>query len=351
MADGYARASGRAGVAMATSGPGATNMVTGLATAMLDSSPLVCITGQVPSTVLGTDAFQEVDISGVSLPVTKHSYVVTDINELVESIREAFYIARTGRPGPVLVDVCKDVQNARAEFAYPAGPLELSSYHPAEEVSDWARRRAQIRAWPVEAQAGEIALTAAGVVRQIWEGTGGSGLVVTDVELSYPYDTPAGLMTPGGFGTLGFSLPAAIGASFAGKNREIWVILGDGSMQMSLKELATAVQEQANVKICLLNNGCLGIVRQWQEMFHEGHYVETPMWSPDYVKLAEAYGLPGYRVDRLAEVGPTLRQAQAHPGPVLIEFVVEPGDEADLAGYDLTSKRPSRTVERLVKAS
>ncbi len=484
-ADGYARASGKVGVAMATSGPGATNMVTGIATAMMDSSPIVCITGQVGTTAIGGDAFQETDVTGVTLPITKHNYLVTHIEELVYTIREAFYIARTGRPGPVLIDIPKDVQNAKTEFVYPTDPIDLPGYHPPEKATDeqvtaalelinkakkpvilaghgvllsgamkelrelaekgtipvavtllgidclpdshpmnlgmmgmhggaWTNNAIQeadlliacgmrfddrvtgnlktyspnskkihieidateinkvvpvdvginadlgtvlrqinpgvkkydrtawwskISDWQEESNERDIlqlespTLLAAQAIRAIWEGTQGAAFVVSDVgqhqmlvSQYYGHEEPYTKSTTGGLGTMGFCLPAAIGTSFHVKDREIWAIAGDGSIQMTIAELATAVQENANINIVIVNNGYLGMVRQWQQMFYESRYTETPISSPDYVKLAEAYGLPGYRVDKLEEVIPTMRQAQAHDGPVLIELVVEQFD-------------------------
>jgi len=485
MADGYARASGKVGVAMATSGPGATNMVTGLATAMMDSSPIVCITGQVPTGAIGGDAFQETDVTGVTLPVTKHNYLVTEVENLAQIIREAFYIARTGRPGPVLIDIPKDVQNAKIEFEYPTDPIDLPGYHPPakasdeqveaalelinsaekpvilaghgvlmsgamKEVLDLAEKGSipitttllgiggvpashplnmgmmgmhgeactnhaiqeadlliacgmrfddrvtgnlktyspnskkihieidaselnknvrvdvgihadlgtvlrqvnpgvkkrdrsawlgKISDWQEDTSQRDIlqaetpTMLAAQAVRAIWEGTQGNAVIVSDVGQHqmleaqyYEHEEPHTLLTSGGLGTMGFSLPAAIGASFHVKDREIWVIVGDGSIQMTITELATAVQENANVKIAIINNGYLGMVRQWQQLFFEARYVETPISSPDYIKLAEAYGLPGYRVDKLEDVISTMRKAQEHNGPVLIEFVVEEHD-------------------------
>ena len=485
MADGYARASGKVGVAMATSGPGATNMVTGLATAMMDSSPIVCITGQVTTGAIGGDAFQETDVTGVTLPVTKHNYLVTDIDELAQTIREAFYIARTGRPGPVLIDIPKDVQNAKIEFVYPTDPIDLPGYHPPQQATDEEvaaalelinnadkpvilaghgvmmsgamrelqefaekgsipltttllgigcmpdshplnlgmmgmhgeactnhaiqeadlliacgmrfddrvtgnlktysphskkihieidaseinknvkvdvginadlgtvlrqinpgvkpRNRAEwwgkIRDWQEDSSERDIlqfetpTLLAAQAIRAIWEGTEGKALIVSDVGQHqmleaqyYEHEEPFTLLTSGGLGTMGFSLPAAIGASFHENNREVWVIVGDGSIQMTITELATAVQEKANIKIAIINNGYLGMVRQWQQLFYEARYAETPIYSPDYVKLAEAYRMPGYRVDKLKDVAPTMQKAREYQGPVLIEFVVEQHD-------------------------
>jgi acetolactate synthase-1/2/3 large subunit len=511
MADGYARASGKVGVAMATSGPGATNMVTGLATAMMDSSPIVCITGQVPSSAIGGDAFQETDVTGVTLPVTKHNYLVTHIEDLAQTIREAFYIARTGRPGPVLIDLPKDVQNAKIEFVYPTDPIDLPGYHPPAKASDEQVEAAltlinsaekpvilaghgvpmsgamkemlelaekgsipitttllgiggvpashplnmgmmgmhgeactnhaiqeadlliacgmrfddrvtgnlktyspnskkihieidaseinknvrvdvgihsdlatvlrqinpgvqkrdrsawlhKISDWQEETSERDIlqsenpTLLAAQAIRAIWEDTGGDAVVVTDVGQHqmleaqyYEHEEPYTLLTSGGLGTMGFSLPAAIGASFHVNDREIWVIVGDGSIQMTITELATAVQENANIKIAIINNGYLGMVRQWQQLFFGARYVETPISSPDYVKLAEAYGLPGYRIDKLEDVIPTMLKARHHNGPVLIEFVVEQHDMVYPmvpAGADLHAmiRRPHPETETL----
>ncbi len=485
MADGYARASGKVGVAIGTSGPGATNMITGMATAMLDSSPIVCITGQVATTVIGSDAFQEVDITGATIPVTKHSYLVMDVRELAETFHEAFYIARTGRPGPVLIDIPKDVQNATTEFVYPTNEPMLPGYNfpkqtSAEKLTEFAQlvnaaerpvilaghgiilsdacrevrelmekvsipatttllgigsvpdshpltlgmmgmhgeacanlaiqeadlliacgmrfddrvtgnlknyspnskkihididpseinknvlidlalvsdlaevlgqvlplvnpRKHQtwletIGQWQAETQTrdvlrnGHTKLQGAQAIRKIWEGTKGDALIVSDVGQHqmleaqyYKHDHPRTLLTSGGLGTMGFSLPAAIGASFSEKEREVWVIAGDGGIQMMITELATAVQEQVNINIVIMNNGYLGMVRQWQEMFYNSRYSETPITSPDYVKLAEAYGLKGYRVDKLDDIIPTMEKASASRGPVLIELIIEQHD-------------------------
>lgn len=511
-ADGFARASGKVGVAMATSGPGATNMVTGIATAMMDSSPIVCITGQVATTAIGGDAFQETDITGITLPITKHNYLVTDIEDLIPTIREAFYIARTGRPGPVLVDICKDVQNAKIEFEYPDDPIELPGYHPPAQATDehvaaalelintakrpiilaghgvllsgamaelkelaekgnipvtttllgigafpashplnlgmmgmhggaWCNYAVQesdliiacgmrfddrvtgnlktyspnskkihieidaseinknvkvdvgihadlrtvlkqinpgvergpdrkdwwakIKDWQEDSNERDVlqfqtpTLLAAQAIRKIWEGTDGKAFVITDVGQHqmlecqyYAHDDPYTLSTSGGLGTMGFSLPAAIGASFHVKDREVWTIAGDGCIQMTIMELATAVQEKCNINICIINNGYLGMVRQWQQMFYESRYVETPIYSPDYVKLADAYGIPGYRVEKMEDIIPTMRKAQAHNGPTLIEFVVERFDNVYPmvpAGADLHNmiRRPHPRFEKM----
>ncbi len=483
MADGYARATGKVGVAFATSGPGATNLVTGIATAMMDSSPIVCITGQVPRGVIGSDAFQETDVTGITIPVTKHSYLVMDITELAYTIKEAFYIARTGRPGPVLVDVPKDVQNQKMEWEYPEEEIRLPGYHPPKEataqqvadalelinhaqrpvilaghgiimsravneVRELAERAGipvaltllgkgalpeshplslgmmgmhgtaaannaiqesdllialgmrfddrvtgnlktyaqkakkihieidpseinknvkvdvgiagdlrtvltqilpgvqaaqhpewlnQIRDWQEDSDEREILnrdtgniLLGAQVINDLWKYTGGDAVTVTDVGQHqmleaqyYPHQRPASMITSGGLGTMGFGLPASIGAKLGKPEEEVWAIVGDGGFQMTLCELATAVQENAAVKIAIINNGFLGMVRQWQELFHERRYNETVMFSPDFCKLAEAYGIPARRVTSRDEIEEAVAFARSVDGPALIEFVVE----------------------------
>ena len=486
MADGYARSSGKVGVAIATSGPGAANMVTGLATAMMDSTPIVCITGQVPRAAIGSDAFQEMDISGAVIPVTKHSYLVMDIKDLANTIKEAFAIARSGRPGPVLVDIPKDVQAEEYDFTYPEEPITLPGENPIQndfketdlkkaaemiasaskpvilaghgilisgaskevigisEKSDiplswtllgsggvpashplnmgmmgmhgefaannaihnadlliacgmrfddrvtgntktyspnskkihieidpseinknvhvdisligdlkfilnslfpyvqkkknqeWLKK---ISKWSSESAARDIInsdtkiLYGAQVISDLWKETKGNAIVVSDVGQHqmleaqyYKHDEPNTLLTSGGLGTMGFSLPAAIGASFVDRGKDIWVIVGDGSIQMTITELATAVQENANIKIAIINNGYLGMVRQWQQLFYDARYNETPISSPDYVKLSEAYGLKGFRVSSRKEIPNIVKDAQNIDGPVLIEFVVEKHD-------------------------
>jgi acetolactate synthase-1/2/3 large subunit len=512
MADGYARATGRVGVAIATSGPGATNLVTGIATAMMDSSPIVCITGQVTRGAIGSDAFQETDVTGVTLPVTKHNYLVMDIHELPYIIREAFYIARSGRPGPVLVDIPKDVQIQKIEFVYPEGPVRLPGYHPPqaagqEEIADalelieQAQRpiilaghgiimagatgqlrelaeRAQIpvtltllgkgampedhpmtvgmmgmhgeaasnyaiqeadllialgmrfddrvtgnlktyatnarkihveidpseinknvkvdvgivgdvrtvldqllpglkpkthpewlnriRDWQEDADERDIInredgdkLLSAQVINDLWHLTGGNAITVTDVGQHqmieaqyYPHQRPATLITSGGLGTMGFGLPAAIGAKFGKPDEEVWAIVGDGGFQMTLCELATAKQENIKVNIAIINNAYLGMVRQWQEFFYEERYHATPMFSPDFVKLAEAYGIPARRVNSRDEIAEAVAFARSVEGPALIEFVVEKEEVVYPmvpAGADLHNmiRRPKPGEERV----
>jgi acetolactate synthase-1/2/3 large subunit len=489
MADGYARASGRVGVCVATSGPGATNLVTGIATAMLDSVPIVCITGQVSSKVLGTDAFQEVDITGITLPVTKHNYVVTRAEDVAKTIREAFLVAKSGRPGPVLVDITKDAQQASAEFDFAAAAPKPHRPHPmlktesasilsaaelirnakkpvilaghgvlqsraGDELRTLAERMripvastllglggfpashplslgmmgmhgeawvnhaiqqadlliacgmrfddrvtgtlatyapnakkihievdpAEINknvkvdvaligdlkealeallphlaprdaksesAWvkEIEASKGECAvrdirnlpdsghLYAAHVMHDLWKATEGKAIVVTDVGQHqmweaqyYKHDEPRTLITSGGLGTMGFALPAAIGAKIACPDKEVWVVAGDGGFQMTAAELATAAQEELDLNIAIVNNGYLGMVRQWQEFFYEKNYQSTPLRSPDFVKLAGAHGISGKTVKQRSEVVPAIQEARAHQGPYVINFLVEKED-------------------------
>ena len=511
MADGYARASGEVGVAVATSGPGATNMVTGIATAMLDSSPIVCITGQVGSKLIGSDAFQETDITGVTLPITKHNYLVTHASEVARTIREAFYVARSGRPGPVLVDITKDAQQTSCEFDWEAAKPQLPGYRPdlspeqaeyeqaleliknakrpvilaghgiiisgaMKEVRDFAERTGipvaltllGLGAFPashpmnlgmmgmhgeawvnhtiqeadlllafgmrfddrvtgtlktyapnakkihVEIDPAEINknvkvdvalvgdlrevlnellphvasvdrsewldyidrlkgdaavrdiqnlpdnghLYAAHVINDLWRETRDSdSIVVTDVGQHqmweaqyYKHDRPRSLITSGGLGTMGFALPAAIGAKVARPNAEVWVVVGDGGFQMTMSELATIVQENLKVNIAIINNGFLGMVRQWQEFFYERNYQATPLLNPDFVKLGEAYGIRSVAVTQRSEVVPAVQSARGHDGPVLINFKVEQEDTvypmvaAGAALHEMI-RRPSPIVE------
>lgn len=490
-ADGYARVSGRVGVAMATSGPGGTNLVTGIATAMMDSSPIVCITGQVHTSLIGSDAFQETDITGVTLPITKHNYLVTDVAELADVIHEAFYVARTGRPGPVLIDLPKDVQIADTDFTPPEDGLELPGYRPREEGDAELVQRAadlinqserplvlaghgvlmsgamdpllrfvektevpvaltllgkggfpdahplslgmmgmhgeaftnraiqeadlllamgmrfddrvtgtletyapaaqkihieldpaelnkilqvdvpiegdlrcvleqllplvkpathrpwleRIERWRGETRKRDILgrpdngqLSPPQVVDVIYRETAGDAIVVTDVGQHqmwtaqyYPLNKPHTLVTSGGLGTMGFGLPAAIGAQVAQPDAEVWAIVGDGGFQMTLQELATAVQEDLPVRIAVCNNGYLGMVRQWQELFYEQRYEATRLLNPDFVALAQAYGVSGWRATDTREAREAVAEARAHPGPALIEFeVAQEGEEANV---------------------
>jgi len=481
-ADGYARASGRVGVAMATSGPGATNLVTGIATAMMDSSPIVCITGQVSVPVIGSDAFQETDITGVTLPITKHNYLVTDVNDLAYVIYEAFYIARSGRPGPVLIDLPKNVQQAETDFVAPQEKVRLPGYRPVgpgdpelvgqaanlinaaqrpvilaghgvlmsgamemlkafvektrtpvaltllgkggfpeshplalgmmgmhgeafvnqaiqeadlllafgmrfddrvtgklERYAPQARKvhvdmdaaelnkvvpvdvaiqgdlhqvleqllpllepishqewLEQIDHWQSETQARDIVNQSSNghvvgpqAVHAIWEATGGEAIMVTDVGQNqmwaaqyYHIDQPHPLITSGGLGTMGFGLPAAIGAQVARPDEEVWAIVGDGGFQMTAQELGTVIQEQLPLRIALFNNSYLGMVRQWQEFFYDRRYEATHLVNPDFVRLVEAYGIRGWRVTDPEDTRQAIAEARSHPGPAFIEFRV-----------------------------
>jgi len=486
MADGYARASGKVGVAMATSGPGATNMVTGIATAMLDSSPVVCITGQVGSKLLGTDAFQEIDITGITMPITKHNVVVSRAEDIARTVREAFQIADSGRPGPVLVDITKDAQQASAEFdweksvpklpakrkrarydqadfdraiellntakrplilaghgimisgamkafsefvhaghfpvamtllgigAFPANdPLNLGMMgmhgeawvnHAIQEADlliavgmrfddrvtgdlrtyaksakkihieidraeinknvkvdsalvgdarevleqliphmekkerpDWHGRIKEMKGdsavRDIQSLPDSGHLYAAHVINDLWKETNGDAIVVTDVGQHqmweaqyYHHNKPRTLVTSGGLGTMGFALPAAIGAKFAKPDADVWVVVGDGGFQMTMCELATIVQEKIKINIAIINNGYLGMVRQWQEFFYDKRYVATPLVAPDFAALANSFGIRGERVTARGDVVSTIRAAREYKESVLIDFRVEQED-------------------------
>ena len=509
MADGFARAGGGVGVAIATSGPGATNMVTGIATAMMDSSPIVCITGQVPSKLIGYDAFQETDITGITLPITKHSYLVTRVQDIMPAMKEAFHLAKSGRPGPVLVDITKDAQQASVDWTWDPGAVKMRGYRPQRpvtrqalaEAADLIRasRRPVIlagqgviqsgatkeliglaeridapiamtllglggvpashplnlgmmgmhgEAWVnhaiqeadlllafgmrfddrvtgniktyaphakkihvdidpseinknvvadaaiigdlretladfldvlepedhapwlayIDSMKGDAAvrdiqklpdtghLYAAHVINDIWRITGGNAVVVTDVGQHqmweaqyYHHETPRSLITSGGLGTMGFAVPAAIGAKIARPDAEVWAIVGDGGFQMTQAELTTVAQEGIKINIAIINNGYLGMVRQWQEFFYERRYAATPLRSPDFVKIAEAHALEGLRVEKRSEVTEIVERARALEGTVLIDFRVEQEDSVYPmvpAGADLHAmiRRPDRSV-------
>ena len=483
-ADGYARVSGDVGVCLVTSGPGATNTVTGLATAYMDSIPIVVFSGQVPTPRIGNEAFQEADIAGITRPCTKHNYLVRDVRDLPQVVKEAFYIARSGRPGPVLVDLPKDVLNQTAEFVYP-DTIDIRGYKPtlkgnkrqvlraldqvfestrpvlyvgggavladaSRELQQLAQKlqipvtmtlmglgcfpgsdplslgmlgmhgtyRANMAVThcdlllavgarfddrvtgdlnafaanarivhididptsisknikvdiPIVGDVREILkelLTALGkrtvrktqrrewleqiaawkakhslaytqqdtikpqyVVEKIHELTGGDCIVSTEVGQNrlwaaqyFTFDKPRRWLTSGGLGTMGYGFPAAIGAQVAAPGNTVIDIAGDGSIQMNIQELATAVQYELPVKIAILNNYSLGMVRQWQQLFYKKTYSHSTFDAhPDFVKLAEAYGAVGLRAVRPEEVEPVIREALATPRPVIMEFVVE----------------------------
>ncbi|MFC2060106.1 biosynthetic-type acetolactate synthase large subunit [Chloroflexota bacterium] len=479
-ADGYARVTGKVGVCFATSGPGATNLVTGIANAYLDSVPMVAITGQVARPFIGKDAFQEVDITGITLPITKHNYLVLETGSLAKIMKEAFYLARTGRPGPVLIDMPRDAQIEQTEFHYPRH-IDLPGYKPilqghavqikkaakvinesqrpliiagrgtiisgaydelrqlvetaqipvvttllgiscfpeshvlsygmlgmhgmayankavdaadliiavgmrfddratakvsgfapharivhididpaeigknvrvdvpivgdikavlnalnkmvasanhidwVHQLDDWRRKHPSLEIRDCEGLLPQF------VIRKIYEVTQGEATIVTGVGQNqmwaaqhYYFNKPNTFISSGGLGTMGFGLPAAIGAKIGCPDSTVWCIDGDGSLQMTIQELATIAQENVAVKIAVLNNGYLGMVRQWQEMFYEKRYVATPLSCPDFIKVAEGYHIPGLRVKHKEEVVPAIEQAMEHPGPFLISFEIEP---------------------------
>jgi acetolactate synthase-1/2/3 large subunit len=478
-AEGYAKASGKPGVALVTSGPGATNTVTGIADAMMDSVPIVVFTGQVALKLIGNDAFQEADIVGITRPITKHSYLVRDVNELARIVKEAFYIATTGRPGPVLVDLPKDVMAQKTHFEYPKS-VSMRSYNPVVEghpkqiakaielinaskrpvlyvgggaissnasvelrtlaerlhcpvtttlnglgafpeanplamgmlgmhgtwysnmavnycdlliavgarfddrvtgkvegfapeakkihididpsaisknvivdvpivgdvkhvlkklleyvkpldTADWLKT---IQQWkeehPLRYQHGE-AVRVQYVVQKLGDITDGNAIVVSDVGQNqmwtaqfFKWIHPRSYITSGGLGTMGFSLPASMGAAFGRSDLPVFSLSGDGGIQMNIQELATIAQNKIPIKIFILNNGFLGMVRQWQELFWRRRYSHVEISSPDYIKLADAYGIPAQRVKLSTQVEPAIRNALAHTsGPVLVEFVVD----------------------------
>lgn len=481
-AEGYAWATGKPGVCFATSGPGATNLVTGLCDAMLDSIPIVCITGQVPSPLLGSDAFQEADILGITLPVTKHNYLVTRTEEIASVMHQAFYLAVKGRPGPVLIDITKDAQVNYAEFHYPraidylknklklkatgeevdqivsalnsaekpliiAGhgmllsgdgrtllkvaekqdipvtltqlglstipgnhrlfmgmpgmhghvpanraPLEAdvilavgmrfhdrvtgkaSAYAPQAKiihididpseigknvvpdigvVGDAKQVLSQIlpglrskknplwlakfikwkneeseKVYKKELEAGK--LKSAQVIAELSKQTNNMATIVADVGQNqmyaaryYQYQKYNSHFTSGGLGTMGFALPAGMGAKLADPDREVWIVIGDGGIQMTLQELATIVQEKLEVKIALLNNNYLGMVRQWQELFYKGNYSEVHLKNPDFGKLCAGFGIKYLKADNFKKARQAITQARKTKGPFLVEFVVE----------------------------
>ncbi|MDD5196080.1 MAG: biosynthetic-type acetolactate synthase large subunit [Candidatus Omnitrophica bacterium] len=479
-ADGYARATGKAGVCLATSGPGATNLVTGIANAYMDSIPMVAITGQVKSFLIGNDAFQEADVTGITRPITKHNYLVKDIKDLVRIIREAFYIASTGRPGPVLIDIPSDIQVMDAEFNWPQD-IKMRTYnptlfgHPGQikkaakliaaakkpiiyagggVITSGAHKELKILAEKINApltwtlmgigafaSTHELALGMLGmhgtayanhaimesdliiavgarfddrvtgrldafapyakiihidvdpssisknvnvhipivgdakniliellkeikntpdtgdwlktvegwkkkyplsykddgklkpqfVIEQLYEATEGGAIITTEVGQNqmwaaqwYKYTAPRTFISSGGLGTMGFGLPAAIGVKVGCPERVVFDIAGDGSIQMNIQELMTCTANKINVKVAILNNGYLGMVRQWQELFYKRRYSQVGITSPDFVKLAESYGAVGICVTKKEEVRPALEKAINTNNTVLIDFRVEP---------------------------
>ena len=484
-ADGYARATGKVGVCTATSGPGATNLVTGIAGAMMDSIPMVAITGQVPRPAIGRDAFQETDITGITLPITKHNILVMEVDEIAPAVKEAFYIARTGRPGPVLLDIPKDVlAGERRPFVWPES-VELQGYYPPAEADDIqlsqavelinraerpvilaghgvliSHAYAELKELAEKAQIpvittllgissfptdhflhagmpgmhgmayasltidkadllislgmrfddrvtgrlsdfapnakvvhvdvdpsefhknvkatvpvlGELKqvlnqmlplverkthvewlqyidtlraehpslhirqteeLLPQFVLKQLSDITDGSAIIVTGVgqhqmwaAQHYAYKEPNSLLTSGGLGAMGFEVPAALGAKVGRPDKVVWSIAGDGGFQMTMCDLATAVENNIDVKFAILNNGTLGMVHQWQEFFYDRDFFATVYsGNPDFVKLAEAFGITGIRVTDKAQVAAAIRQAMDTPGPVVMDFIVKQDEQ------------------------
>jgi acetolactate synthase I/II/III large subunit len=481
MADGYARAKRDVGVCMGTSGPGATNLVTGILNAQMDSAPIVAITVNVASNFIGSDAFQEADISGITIPVTKQNYLVRSTHDLARTIKEAFYIARTGRPGPVHVDIPKDILLGEAEWRYPE-KVDLPGFQPSTEGNIVQIRKAarlieqaerpvilagqgvqisgaaeELKAlaekatipvvttllgiggfpgshplstgWPgmhgfvfssyaidqsdlligignrfddrccgkfsafapkakivhididpaeigknvrvdvpivgdvkrvlqkLTPEIGETAdrmpwlrqidewrrqyppkkypedtpiLYTPQVIQGLYQATRGQALVVADVgqhqmfaAQHYLFEEPNTFITSGGLGTMGFALPAAIGAQMARPDKTVWAVAGDGCFQMTMQELAVCVVDKIPVKVAIINNSYLGMVRQWQELFWEKNYQAVDLAGPpDYVKIAQAYGIPAWRVTKPHEVQPAIGAAMAYPGPAIVEFQV-----------------------------
>ena len=479
-ADAYSRVTGKAGVCYGTSGPGATNLVTGIANAFMDSIPLVAVTGQVISPLIGRDGFQEADIQGITIPITKHSELVRDVNEIPRAMQEAFYIATTGRPGPVLVDIPRDVLQQTGNW-YWKDKVTLRGYKPslngvdAEQVARaadliesaerpviiaghgviisgayaelrelaetahipvittllgisgfpgthplymgmpgmhgmyWNNRaineadlvigigmrfddrvtgrlkdfapkakiihmdidpaeigknvrptaalqgdvKASLRAlnklvsrkergpwhgWLADMRANHPSIVIRQtdevlpqhVINSVYEATGGDTYVVTGVGQHqmwaaqyFWYDRPNSFITSGGLGTMGFEVPAAMGVQVAAPNDTVWSICGDGGFMMTLQELATIAEYEWPIKFAIVNNKNLGMVRQWQELFYQNNLVATPLRNPDFVKLAEAFGILGLRAEKKLDVKPVIETAMSHPGPVVVDFQVK----------------------------
>ncbi len=478
-ADAYARVTGKAGVCWATSGPGVTNLVTGIANAWMDSVPLVCVTGAVATWLIGRDGFQEADATGITVPVTKQNYLILDVNDIAPTMREAFYIATTGRPGPVLIDIPRDIQQEKTEFHYPEqvdirGYKPVTKGHPAqikkaaqliaeaerpvilaghgviisqayEELRDLAERAhipvictllglggiagshelfmgmpgmhgmywnnlaiseadlligvgmrfddrvtgrlkdfgANAKIIHIDIDPAEIGknvhttVPIVGDVKEVLRDLNPQvqpvrhdqwynhiqqirrdhpSIVIPDVDKVLPQyvikkiydlsppdayyvtgvgqhqmwaaqyfwsDNPASFITSGGLGTMGFEVPAALGVQFARPKSTVWSFAGDGGFQMTMQELATIVEHELPVKFAIINNGYLGMVRQWQHFFYEDNFSSVRLFQPDFVKLAEAFGMPGIRVSDKTAVEGAIQSALDHPGPVLIDFEVE----------------------------
>src|ERR671929_91361 len=312
-ADGYSRSSQKVGVALVTSGPGVTNAVTGIATAYMDSIPMVVITGQVPTHAIGLDAFQECDTVGITRPIVKHNMLVKDVKDLASAMKKAFHIAKTGRPGPVVVDIPKDVSADKCEFHYPDEVAMRS-----KDCLKYDRKAAIIKPQFV--------------LEKLYEVTKGEAFVTSDVGQHqmwaaqfYKFDKPRRWINSGGLGTMGFGLPAAMGVQLANPGATVACVTGESSIQMCLQELSTCKQYRLPIKIVNLNNKYMGMVRQWQQFFHGNRYSESYMDAlPDFVKLAEGYGHRGLLIEKPADVEPALREAFANKKELyFLDFITD----------------------------
>ncbi|HCM9067434.1 TPA: acetolactate synthase large subunit [Salmonella enterica subsp. enterica serovar Paratyphi B] len=310
IAQGMARTEGKPAVCMACSGPGATNLVTAIADARLDSIPLICITGQVPASMIGTDAFQEVDTYGISIPITKHNYLVRNINELPQVMSDAFRLAQSGRPGPVWIDVPKDVQTATIELDALPSPAEKS---PPPEFSAESIREAAAMINAVAACVDDNAIITTDVGQhQMWTAQ------------AYPLNRPRQWLTSGGLGTMGFGLPAAIGAALANPGNKVLCFSGDGSLMMNIQEMATASENQLDVKIILMNNDALGLVHQQQSLFYkQGVFAATYPGSINFMQIAAGFGLDTCDLNNEADPQAALQDIIRRPGPALIHVRID----------------------------
>jgi thiamine pyrophosphate-dependent acetolactate synthase large subunit-like protein len=360
MADGYARASGRVGVAVATSGPGATNLVTGIATAMMDSIPLVCITGLVPTPQPGSDAFQQTGITGITLPMTRHTYVVQRAEDIAPIVREAFRMATSAPPGPVLVDIARSAQQEQAEWvARDPQAVEARAGSSQSNRQPWLDR-VDSRAGGRTARRGSAAaagpLETAQVITDIRQAIGERAVIVTDVGHAQhrpTHDRGSGgdtWITSGGLGTMGFALPAAIGAKLARPEAEVWAIVSDGGFQMTQAELATLVEEGIKVNIAIVNQGGRGPIRQRPPFGHDRRAGAMPLAAPDFVKIADAHGLPGVHVSTRDQSVSAIRHARASAGPVLIDFHVQQKDAAGSTTTPGTGRHGTRQAPRSASA-